>query len=49
MGERPRRIVEEHHPETREQDVEGALRPLGLNVISAPPRSFFQKFPTIFV
>lgn len=29
MGECPCRIVEEHHPETREQDVERALGQLG--------------------
>jgi hypothetical protein len=29
LGECPCRIVEEHHPETREQDVERALGQLG--------------------
>jgi len=36
MAERPCRIVEEHHPETREQDVERALGQLGAAGVGNP-------------
>ena len=36
MGERPCRIVEEHHPETREQDVERPLGQLGAAGVGHP-------------
>ena len=36
MGKRPSRIVEEHHPETREQDVERSLGQLGAAGVGHP-------------